>query len=110
MNIQINCLPLLLTQRWRKRWSYRPYGEFSRPGDADVHCAAAASRGAPPYGRRGMTIQSGNADYPHVADMRHLRRYRVRRVAGTIMALSPPILCACLANITFRLRPDSFAA
>jgi hypothetical protein len=63
-----------------------------------VHCLAAASRGAPPYGRPGMTIQSGNGDHPHVADVRHLRRYRVRRVAGTIMAISPPILCACLAS------------
>ena len=45
-----------------------------------------------------MTIQSGNADYPHVADVRHLRRYRWRRVAATIMAISPPILCACLAS------------
>ena len=45
-----------------------------------------------------MTIQSGSADYPHVADVRHLRRYRVRRVAATIMAISPPILCACLAS------------
>jgi hypothetical protein len=45
-----------------------------------------------------MTIQSGSADDPHVADVRHLRRYRVRRVAATIMAISPPILCACLAS------------
>jgi hypothetical protein len=45
-----------------------------------------------------MTIQSGKSDYPHVADVRHLRRYRVRRVAATIMAISPPILCACLAS------------
>jgi hypothetical protein len=39
-----------------------------------------------------------NADYPHVADVRPLRRYRVRRVAATIMAISPPIFCACLAS------------
>ena len=45
-----------------------------------------------------MTIQSGNADYPHVADVRHLHTYRVRRVAAAIMAISPPILCACLAS------------
>jgi hypothetical protein len=45
-----------------------------------------------------MTIQSGSADDPHVADVRHLRRYRVRRVAATIMAISPPILCAGLAS------------
>jgi len=45
-----------------------------------------------------MTILSGNAVYPHVADARHLRRYRWRRVAATIMAISPPILCACLAG------------
>jgi hypothetical protein len=52
----------------------------------------------PPHGRPGMTIQSGNADYPQVADVRHLRRYHVRRVAATIMAISPPIFCACLAG------------
>jgi hypothetical protein len=45
-----------------------------------------------------MTIQSGNPDYPHVEDVRPLRTYRVRRVAATIMAISPPILCACLAS------------
>lgn len=45
-----------------------------------------------------MTIQPGNPDYPQVADVRHLRTYRVRRVAATIMAISPPILCACLAS------------
>jgi hypothetical protein len=45
-----------------------------------------------------MTIQSGNADYPHVTDVRHLRSYRVRRVAATIMAISSPNLCACLAS------------
>jgi hypothetical protein len=51
-----------------------------------MHCLAATFRGAPPHGRPGMTIQSGNADYPHVAEVRHLRRYRVRRVATTIVA------------------------
>jgi hypothetical protein len=43
------------TQRWRKRWSYRPHVELSRPGDSDVHCLAAASRDAPPYGRPGIS-------------------------------------------------------
>jgi hypothetical protein len=33
-----------------------------------------------------------------LADVRPLRRYRVRRVAATIMAISPPIFCACLAS------------
>lgn len=44
------------------------------------------------------TIQSGNADFPPVADVRHFRRYRVRGVAQAIMAISPPILCACLGS------------
>ena len=45
-----------------------------------------------------MTMQSGNTDHPHVADVRHPRRFRVRGAAATIMAISPPILCACLAS------------
>ena len=74
------------------------HGELSRPGDAHVHCFAAAFPNAAPRGRPGMTIQPGNANFPHVADVRHLRRYRVRRFATTVMAISPPILCASLAG------------
>jgi hypothetical protein len=52
------------------------HGELSRPGDADVHCFAAAFPNAAPRGRPGMTSN----------------------LATTVMAISPPILCACLAG------------
>jgi hypothetical protein len=45
-----------------------------------------------------MTPQPGNADSPHLPGLWHLRRYRVRRLAATALALSPPIVCACLAG------------
>jgi hypothetical protein len=44
-----------------------------------------------------MTPQPGNAA-SRLAALWHLRRYRVRRLAATVLALSPPIVCACFAG------------
>jgi hypothetical protein len=45
-----------------------------------------------------MTTQPGNEYSPQLAGLWHLRKYRVRRLAATLVALSPPIVCACLAS------------
>jgi hypothetical protein len=45
-----------------------------------------------------MTTQPGNVDSLHLAGLWHLRRHRVRRLAATLVALSPPTACACLAG------------
>jgi len=45
-----------------------------------------------------MTIQPHNPDPPVAASFWHLRKYRFRRIAAVTLAISPPILCAYLAE------------
>ena len=45
-----------------------------------------------------MTTESGKAGYLELAGVWPLKRYRVRRVAALLLAISPPIACAFLAS------------
>ena len=47
-----------------------------------------------------MTTQTDNAAHPQVQAKRRLRKYPVRRVLATTVAMSPPVICACLASIS----------
>ncbi len=43
-----------------------------------------------------MSVHSGNPD-SRAAGIWHLRKYRVRRIVATVLAITPPVLFACLA-------------
>jgi hypothetical protein len=47
-----------------------------------------------------MTTQTDNVDLPRVPAKRRLPKYSVRRILAITVAMSAPVICACLANIS----------
>lgn len=45
-----------------------------------------------------MTIQDSDANRLRMPGLRHLRKYRLRTIAAALVAISPPIICACFAS------------